>query len=347
MHRADKAALRLTLGVGLSVLITYGLALPQPHLSCLVVILLLCKPGPPIPPLKGLLMGGALMVLMAAGVMMVPLLEHYAASALMLIAMVLYALFYLGLKSANPLLTLLIITFTLIPVAGVAEQALAFMVIQALAIGVMLGALISTVSHNLFPDEPGLAVKSRPLSAEDTGWIALRAVIIVLPVLIIALQDPGHYLAAIMKTVALSQQACTMRARHAGKELIGSTLTGALVATIAWAGLALWPTLWMLMLWVMIGALWLGQRLFSVTQSRLPPSYWSNSLMTMIILLGPAIQDSANGKDVMQASLFRLGLFLLVAGYAWGAVWTLERWRKHRTPPLLTPANDEASPCSP
>jgi hypothetical protein len=53
----------------------------------------------------------------------------------------------------------------------------------------------------------------------------------------------------------------------------------------------------------------------------------------MMILLGPAIQDSANGKDVLQASLFRLGLFLLVACYAWGAVWVLERWRAGRHPP--------------
>lgn len=333
MHRADKAVLRLTLGLGLSVFITYGLALPQPHLSCLVVILLLCKPGPPLSPIKGLLMGGVLMGLMASGVLMVPLLEHYGASALMLIALILFGLFYLGLKSGNPLLTLLVITFTLVPVAGVADQALAFMVIQALATGVMLGAFIGTVSHNLFPDEPSQGAKPAYLSPENASWVALRAVIIVLPILVLALQDPSHYLAAIMKTVALSQQACTTNARNAGKELIGSTLVGALVAAIAWSGLALWPNLWMLMLWVMATSLWLGVRLFRIKTSRVAPSFWVNALMTMMILLGPAIQDSANGKDVLQASLFRLGLFLLVACYAWGAVWVLERWRAGRHPP--------------
>ncbi|WP_429080098.1 DUF2955 domain-containing protein [Aeromonas bivalvium] len=341
MHKADKAVLRLTLGLGLSVMVTYGLAWPLPHLSCLVVILLLCRPGPPLPPLKGLLMAGVLTLLMGGGVLMVPLLQHYGVSALLLIALVLYGLFYLGLKSGNPLLTLLVITFTLVPVAGVAEQALAFVVIQALAIGVLLGAFIGTISHHLFPDgEP--AAKPVYLSPQNATWVALRAVIIVLPVLMLALQDPGHYLAAIMKTVALGQQACTTQARHAGKELIGSTLVGALVAAIAWSGLALWPNLWMLMLWIMAASLWLGVRLFRVKGSRVAPSFWSNALLTMMILLGPAIQDSANGKDVLQASLFRLGLFLLVAGYAWAAIWALERWRMRR--PHSLSANHETMP---
>ncbi|MGY3865203.1 DUF2955 domain-containing protein [Aeromonas bivalvium] len=341
MHRADKAVLRLTLGLGLSVMLTYGLALPLPHLSCLVVILLLCRPGPPLPPLKGLLMAGVLMLLMAGGVLMVPLLQHYGVSALLLIALVLYGLFYLGLKNGNPLLTLLVIIFTLIPVAGVAEQALAFMVIKALASGVLLGAFIGTISHRLFPDGEPVA-KPAYLSPENASWVALRAVIIVLPVLVLALQDPAHYLAAIMKTVALGQQACTTQARHAGKELIGSTLVGALVAAIAWSGLALWPNLWMLMLWTMAATLWLGVRLFRIKASRVAPSFWSNALLTMMILLGPAIQDSANGKDVLQASLFRLGLFLLVAGYAWAAIWALERWRMRR--PHTFSANHETTP---
>lgn len=341
MHKADKAVLRLTLGLGLSVMVTYGLAWPLPHLSCLVVILLLCRPGQPLPPLKGLLMAGVLTLLMGGGVLMVPLLQHYGVSALLLIALVLYGLFYLGLKSGNPLLTLLVITFTLVPVAGVAEQALAFVVIQALAIGVLLGAFIGTISHHLFPDGEPVA-KPVYLSPQNATWVALRAVIIVLPVLVLALQDPGHYLAAIMKTVALGQQACTTQARHAGKELIGSTLVGALVAAIAWSGLALWPNLWMLMLWIMAASLWLGVRLFRVKGSRVAPSFWSNALLTMMILLGPAIQDSANGKDVLQASLFRLGLFLLVAGYAWAAIWALERWRMRR--PHSPSANHETMP---
>jgi hypothetical protein len=57
------------------------------------------------------------------------------------------------------------------------------------------------------------------------------------------------------------------------------------------------------------------------------PSFWANALITALILLGPAIEDSANGKSVLAASAMRTTLFLLVAFYAWGAIWLLERMR--------------------
>jgi hypothetical protein len=83
----------------------------------------------------------------------------------------------------------------------------------------------------------------------------------------------------------------------------------------------------MLMLWLMAAALWAGARLFGVKASRWPPSFWSNALVTMLILLGAAIEDSVNGEDVLRASAVRVTLFVVVALYAWGMVWVLERWR--------------------
>ena len=43
-----------------------------------------------------------LAALLTAGVLMVPLLENYALTGLLLTAAILYALFYLGLRAANP-----------------------------------------------------------------------------------------------------------------------------------------------------------------------------------------------------------------------------------------------------
>jgi hypothetical protein len=77
----------------------------------------------------------------------------------------------------------------------------------------------------------------------------------------------------------------------------------------------------------MAAALWAGARLFGVRQSAWPPSFWSNALVTMLILLGAAIEDSVNGEDVLRASAVRVTLFVVVALYAWGMVWVLERWR--------------------
>jgi hypothetical protein len=56
-----------------------------------------------------------------------------------------------------------------------------------------------------------------------------------------------------------------------------------------------------------------------------------NTAVTMLILLGPAVEDSANGKDVYAAFFSRMSLFILVTFYAWAAVAFLERLRLKRT----------------
>jgi hypothetical protein len=329
MNPADKAVMRLTLGLGLAVLVAYGFALPIPFVVCLMSVLVLCKPGPPLPLAKGVIVAALFAALVAGGVLMVPLLENYAWSGVLLTALILYGLFFVGLVKANPLTIVLVISFALIPVAGVADQAIVGMLSMTLAIGILSGTLVSSASNALFPDPPAPAA-NRPapvsVSQEAARWIALRATLIVMPVFVLALTNPSFYIAAIMKTVALSQQAGEVDARSAGNELVGSTLMGALMAAIVWLGLSLHPNLWMLTLWIMGAALWAGSGIFGTRSTSFRPSFWNNALITMLILLGPAIEDSANGKGVFEASAIRTGLFVVVALYAWGMVWILERW---------------------
>jgi hypothetical protein len=333
MHRADKAVLRLSLGLGLAVLIAYGFALPMPFVVCLMSILVLCKPGPPLPLIKGLVIAVIFAVLVASGVLMVPFLENYAWSGILLTGTILYGIFYFGQVRAHPLTMVLVISFALIPVAGVEDQAIVGRLSLTLAVGVLTGALVSAASNAFFPDPPAPAAK-RPAAAvasrDAARWIALRATVIVMPVFVLALTNPPFYIATIMKTVALSQQAGEVDARFAGGELVGSTLMGALVAAILWLGLSLHPSLWMLALWMMGAALWTGSGIFGTRSTSLRPSFWSNALITMLILLGPAIEDSASGKSVFEASAVRTLLFIAVALYAWGTVRVLERWRNAR-----------------
>lgn len=337
MDRADKAVLRLAIGLGVAVLIAYGLALRAPFVVCVLTVLLLCKPGPPIPFLKGAVMAVVIAALLVAGVLMVPILENYAVTGVVLTGALLYAVFFAGARSANPLTIILVIAFTWIPVAGVADQALSTVLSAAVGVGLGTGILVSGVSHALFPDAPGPAnIAAAPaVSPETAGWVALQATLVVMPVFVLALTNPSFYLPAIMKTVALGQQAGSTNARSAGRELVGSTLMGGWMAALVWIGLSLWPNLWMLMLWMVAAALWAGARLFGVKATAFPPSFWSNALVTMLILLGPAIEDSAIGKDVVEASATRICLFVGVALYAWGTVWALERWRASRSEALF------------
>ena len=151
-----------------------------------------------------------------------------------------------------------------------------------------------------------------------------------MPVFVLALTDPSFYLAAIMKTVTLGQQAGENDARTAGRELVGSTLSGAALSLSLWIGLSLWPSQWMLVLWVMAAALWVGSALFGVRRTQFRPSFWSNVLITALILLGPAIEDSVSGKSVLAGAAIRTCLFVSIAFYAWGMVWLLERWQAAR-----------------
>ncbi|MDM0030519.1 DUF2955 domain-containing protein, partial [Variovorax saccharolyticus] len=139
MDRADKAVLRLAIGLGLAVLIAYGLALPAPFVVCVMTVLLLCKPGPPIPFVKGSVLALVIGALLLTGVLMVPILENYAATGVLLTGVLLYAVFFAGARSANPLTIILVIAFTVIPVAGVADQALASVLAVALAVGLGTG----------------------------------------------------------------------------------------------------------------------------------------------------------------------------------------------------------------
>jgi hypothetical protein len=327
---ADKAVLRLAVGLGLAAFIAYGSGLPMPFLVCLMSVIVLCKPGPPQPLIKGMIVALIFAALVAAGVLMVPLLEHYALSGLLLTAVVLHGLFYAGMLRANPLTMVLVIAFTVIPVVGVMDQGMVGMISLTLAVGLATGTFTSAVSHAFFPD-PGVPKAARPAAAkpdrETAAWIALRATIVVMPVFVLALINPSLYMAAIMKTVALGQQAGETDARSGGRELVGSTLMGAWIAALLWAGLSLWPSLWMLVLWLMAAALWAGSGIFRTRRTAFRPSFWSNALITSLLLLGPAIEDSASGKGVFEASAIRVALFVVVALYAWGTVWILERWR--------------------
>jgi hypothetical protein len=330
MDRADKAVLRLAIGVGLAVLIAYGLALPVPFAACVLTVLLLSKPGPPIPFVKGVVLALVIAALLVAGVLMVPILENYAVAGVMLTGVLLYAVFFAGARRANPLTIILVIAITLIPVAGVADQALTTVLSVAFGVGLGTGVLVSGISHVFFPDAPAPATfASAPasVSQEAASWAALQATLVVMPVFVLALTNPAFYFAAIIKTVTLGQQAGSTSARSAGRELVGSTLMGAWMATLVWLGLLMRPNLWMLMLWIVAAALWAGAKLFGVRRTSFPPSFWSNALVTMLILLGPGIEDAAVGKDVYSASATRVALFIAVSLYAWATVWVLERWR--------------------
>jgi hypothetical protein len=100
----------------------------------------------------------------------------------------------------------------------------------------------------------------------------------------------------------------------------------------------------MFFLWMLLFGVYFSSKLYRLIASRFPPSFWLNTAVTMLILLGPAVQDSAGGKDVSMAFAVRMGLFVSVTLYAWLAVYTLELLRTRRLTRLSVSLPDMESP---
>ncbi|CAI8843035.1 DUF2955 domain-containing protein [Pseudomonas serboccidentalis] len=311
-------ALRLAFGTALCTAASYGFALPLPFISPVLAVLLLASLPRPLP-LKGALALALVAALTTSiGLLLVPLLRYYPVSGVLLIGLGLFLVFRFGLRGGNPLIMMfLVIGMTMISAAGFAEFDLAMAVIGALVKGLLLAVMIVGVSHSLFPERPDSPAAPKPpaMPADDVPRVALRATLIVLPTFLLALSDPASYLPLILKAVSLGQQTSTTQTHHAGRELLGSTLLAGVLAVLLWCGLSLFVHLWMFFLWTLLFGLWLARKLYRLSPTQLSPGFWINTFITMIILLGQSVQDSAAGKDVYTAFAVRMGLFILVTLY--------------------------------
>ncbi|MGB7800951.1 DUF2955 domain-containing protein [Buttiauxella sp.] len=340
MHNGDRAVLRISIGTAVAAFVCYGLALPMPHLGCIMAWIVLCQ-GKPLPIKKGIVVGVVLMATMIGGVLMVPLLTHYPMPALLFTGLLLYLLMLMGLGGKGTQAMLLITAVTIIPIAGLIEQSLAIGIAQMMGLGIIIGTVVNRFALALFPPHPTPAAAAKVALAPDSPHhLALRAVMIVMPVWLLALSNPAFYIPAVMKTVMLAQQTNTLAAKQVGRELVFSTLMGAVLAVVLWFGLSIWPSLLMLVLWLALVSMWVGRRLVRLVANRFTPSFWSNAWVTCLILFGPAIQDSASGKDVWLASAMRCSLYVAVALYGWACVVIIERWHPSGRPAVEATPGD-------
>ncbi|MFM1892284.1 MAG: hypothetical protein RLZ44_1361 [Pseudomonadota bacterium] len=328
-----RRAFRLALTVALALAGGYALRLPLPYLAPLFAFFLAAAPAPPMGP-KALL--GLVLVLLATlgvGLLLVPLLQHYAFAAVLIVALGLYFSNDLALRRGQALVgTLLTVGLTMISAAGQASFEVAAVVIQALVIGIVLAIVCHWLVYPWFPEDATPARPKQPAGGgqANASWLAVRATLIVLPAYLAALANPAAYMPLIMKSVSLARQDSVSSARHAGRELLGSTFLGGCCAVLFWFGLKLCPSLWLFFLWMALFGLYFAAKRYGVFGSRFSPSFWQNTAVTMLIMLGPAVEDSANGKDVYQAFAVRMALFVAVTLYAWLAIHLLEQWRSRR-----------------
>jgi len=324
---------RLAAVVALSLAIAYAIEFPFPFFAPVFGLLLTATPAPPMG-LKGLFgLSIVVVITLGVGLVLIPLLRNYPFSAVMIIAAGLYASTVIAIGLRKGLVGMfLTIGFTLIPAAGLVEHALAVTMIQALVLGIGLAIVCQWVIYPFFPEDRNkkFATMAPTVDASETGWIALRSALIVLPPVLMAFSNPSLYLPTIMKTVLLTQQGSVVSARTAGRLLIGAIFLAGLFAILFWFALKICPNLWMFFLLMLLFGIYFAAKLYGIIASRFPPSFWQDVVINMLILLGPAVEDSATGKDVYQAFAVRFGLFIAVTLYAWVAIATLDWLRGRR-----------------
>jgi len=334
MRIEARRVFRLSLTVALSLAGAYALRLPLPFIAPLFAFMLTAAPAPPLG-LKGLFgLNLVVMITLGVGLLLIPMLIHYPLTAVLIVTVGIYFSAYLTVNLRKGLVgTLLTMGFTLISAAGTIDYSVAVMVIQALVLGIALALICQFLVYPLFPEDapPAKPAKPTPGDVIQSNWIALRATLIVLPAFLFSLTNPSMYLAVIMKSVSLGQQGSVSDAHRAGRELLGSTLLGGFFSILFWFGLKTHPSLRMFFLWMLLFGVYFASKFYGVLSSRFAPSFWQNVVVTLLILLGPAVEDSANGKDVYAAFTVRMGLFIAVTLYAWLAIAILEYLRTRRS----------------
>ena len=182
-----------------------------------------------MPFVKGVVLAGVVVAaLLVAGVLMVPLLEHYALAGVLLTAALLYARVLHAARAQAPTRLTIDPGDRLHAHSGrraSPSRPWPPRSLDGLVVGLVIGVLVSGVSHALFPDPPRPARRGADRKRSDPRdgaldgtaghrgrHAGLRAG---------ADQSRPSTSPAIMKTVALGQQAGATSARSAGQELVG------------------------------------------------------------------------------------------------------------------------------
>ncbi len=335
-----RRAFRLAMSVGLSLVAAYGMSVPLPYLAPVFALVLSCALNTAIAPksLLGLLLVLALCT--GVGIALAPMLIHYPAPAFLLVALALFLANSVAIAGGKALVGILLtVGAAMISAAAVASSVLAMTVISALMIGMVVAAVSHGLACGLLPDildtaaarDAEASAQTDSLPKSEARWLAIRATLILMPAYFMVLVNPSVYMQLILKSANLGQQISTTDARVAAQELLLSTALAGVFAMVFWFALKLCPSLWFFGLWTLLFFSYIGAKFHGALASGFSPSFWQGVGIQMLILLGPAVQDSANGSDVYQAFLVRFSLFVVVTLYAVSAVWLLEGWRRRRT----------------
>lgn len=302
-----------------------------------VITLLLLATPLPAPKLKG---GIAFVVVLSAslfmGLLLLPTLQNQPLAGLLLLTLALFWSFYFTAKGGSALLG----TFATVGIAvstaiGSVNLDAVIAIVQLVSFGTLVGVLFVWVAHAILPDSnsrstasPAAAVpKPKPEpDLVEARWSAFRSLVIVLPVALWFMFSSASaaYLAVMIKVATMGQQAGNVETRIAARSLLQSTVIGGIGAVVGWQLLRIAPTLPLYTVFVALSGLVFGRRIFQGETMHPQAATWSYGFLTMMVILAPAVLDSAGGGPAGIKFWDRLSMFGFATAYAVGAVYVFD-----------------------
>lgn len=294
----------------------------------------------PAPKLKsGILFVAALTLSMYAGLLLLPSLLNYPMVGLLLLILALFWSFYYTAKGGSAVLgTFVTVGIAMSTAVGSVSVDATLILVSNLSMNTVIGIAFVWIAHALVPDSMALADDSQPAGKPrpkprsdlaEARWSAFRSLLIVFPLALWFMLSSAStsYVPVMIKAASMGQQATMEGARLAGRSLIMSTLIGGIGAIIGWNVLRIVPTLWMYALIIALGALVMGPRIFQGRAMHPQAGTWSYGYLTMIVILAPAVMDSAGGAHAGAAFWSRLLMFALTTLYGVIAVFVVDAFR--------------------
>lgn len=327
---ASRRILRLALGTALSMGFSQLINWPLSFIAAVFTMFVLAVPLP-APTLKsGLKFVLALVIPAYFGMLLIPFLMHARWTGIILVILALFGSFYYTARGGSAIMGMFMtLGITMVVTVGSVSAEAMIMVINGIAVSAAVGIAFVAIAHALLPDlpapqsaspnkKPPPAPPAKP-AGQSARRNALRSLAVVLPLVIIFLfiSSSTSYVVVMIKVASMGQQANAETSRAMGKEQLESTLWGGLGALIGFQVMSIWPSLLMFCLVIAISCLLYGSRIFQGPGMHPRGGMWSYALLTMIIILTPAMTGAG---DASAAFYSRMGLFIVIALYGTIAV---------------------------
>jgi hypothetical protein len=339
MTIASVRNLRFALGTSLSLWFSQAVGWPLSFVAPVFTSVILAMPAPALPLKGGLGLVLVLLVSLNAGTLLLPTLLNQPAVGILLLVIALFWSFYFTAKGGSPALgTFATLGIALSTAIGSVNVSAVLELIGYMGFAACAGVLFVWLAHGLLPDSmaapfekpaPQQQSKVTTPDLERARWSAFRSLLIVLPIALWLLISAGSasYLAVMLKVASMGQQTTNEDTGKAGRSLLLSTVIGGVGAIIGWQVLSIAPTLTMYTLFVAIAALLMGRRIYKGTAAHPDSEVWSYGFLTMLIILAPAVLDSAGGDTAGLKFWQRLVMFGGATLYAIVAVYIVDAFR--------------------